>query len=208
MLYAKGEIKMRPTMTILAFAAALTSTLCGAVNLPALSEDALFYDWTVNIQTQHLDRQFQYEGSTLKDKIDRLDVDIYYRDDKSTSTAYESLWYFEGKPLGLELFNKFFVKPGQGVCVSVTHRSNTPSAEEMNAAANAIMRIWVDSQLNQNAVIMVRVPQRSFSSIVSSLQRQGMVETPNVSPDQLKNIPKRLYVESEPRGLEQRLNYM
>ncbi len=178
-----------------------------ASTIPTYADQGPLYDWTVSIRTQHLERQFKYAGSKISDKVDRLDADIYDRDNEKNARPYESLWYFEGKPLGLELFNRFFVERAHGVCIRITHKTATPAESELRAAANAILRVWVDAQINQSASFIVKVPSNSFYTIISYLQNMGMERGAELPPEQLATTPMTLLVQSELPGQEQRLTY-
>src|SRR5947208_3542065 len=122
---------MQRRLTLLGIIAAVMLSICGPTSAPTYAEEAPLYDWTVSIKTQHLERQFKFEGSRLKDKVDRLDADIYYRDNEKEANPYESMWYYEGQPLGLELFNKFFIQKGQGVCIRIKHATANPTDAEL-----------------------------------------------------------------------------
>ncbi len=173
---------------------------------PTQAEEKPLYDWTVQIETKRLERQFEYEGSHLR-LVERLDVDYYYQDQAKAKTIYESAWYHNGKPLGLERFNYFNVPPGQGVCIKVVHKTENPTAEEQQAAANMIVRVWMEAYLNRSGVVMVKVPQRSFSQIINYLHGQGYVTTPETAPEDQGNIPMQLLVEAEQTGQTVLLNY-
>lgn len=166
------------------------------------------YDYTICITTQQLERQFKFKGSQFEDKIDRLDVDVYDKDNEQNANSYKSFWYAEGKPLGLELFHPLAVERGHGVCVRVKHKTQSPTQAEMRAAANAILRLWVDARLNQSAVIVVKVPGDSFYTIVDDLRNQGMEVAPEVPNGADVNEPMTLLIESDSVGQKhQRLAY-
>lgn len=167
------------------------------------------YDWTIAIQTQKLDRQFKYRNSKLTD-IERVDVDYYDKDNVNSPNhvVYESLWYNKGKALGLEKFAEFLIPKGESMSIYVSHKTPNPSNEELQAAANMIMRAWLQAQLNQDAVVTVRVPQQSYSQIVNYLiTEQHMVVTPPAMPEEDVNIPMQLTVETYPKGQNITLNY-
>lgn len=165
------------------------------------------YDYTICMTTQHLERQFKFKGSQFQDKIDRIDADVYDKDNEQNATPYKSLWYSQGKPMGLEMFNRLSVEKGHGVCLRIKHKTNNPTQEEMKAAANAILRLWVDARLNQSAVIIVKVPGDSFYTIIEDLRNQGMdiAQEPNGWD---VNEPMTLLIESDAVGQKhQRLAY-
>ena len=192
--------------------AAIGSLLISASTLKALADanPVALYDWTIAIQTQKLDRQFQYKNSKLTE-IERLDVDYYDKDNVSSPShvAFESLWYCKGKALGLERFADFSIPKGESMSIYVSHKTQNPSNAELQAAANMVMRAWLLSQINQNAVLTVRVPQQSYSQIVNYLlTEQHMVVTAPALPEEDRNIPMQLTVETYPKGQSITLNYM
>lgn len=170
------------------------------------AQEHKLYDWTVCITTQHLERQFKFKESRFENKVDRLDADIYYLDHENEANPYESLWYCDGKPLGLELFNRFSVEKGHGICIRVKHKNGDPEESEMKAAANAILRVWVDARLNQSASFVVKVPASSFYQIVDELRMQGMTRLQNPT-DITVNDPLTLLVQAESSGASERMVY-
>lgn len=188
---------------MIGFASMLVSS-----NAPSSAEVDKLYDYTICLTTQHLERQFKFKGSQLEDKIDRLDADVYDKDNEENASPYKSLWYAQGKPLGLEMFNQLAVEKGHGVCLRVKHKTATPSQAEMKAAANAILRMWVDARLNQSAVIVVKVPGDSFYSIIDDLRNQGMDVAPEAELGVEGNDSMTLLIESDAVGQKhQRLTY-
>lgn len=185
----------------------LVSMLIASSNAASSAKVGDLYDYTICMTTQHLERQFKFKGSQFQDKIDRIDADIYDKDNEQNATPYKSIWYSQGKPMGLEMFNRLSVEKGHGVCLRIKHKTNNPTQEEMKAAANAILRLWVDARLNQSAVIIVKVPGDSFYTIIENLRNQGMdiAQEPNGWD---VNEPMTLLIESDAVGQKhQRLAY-
>jgi len=179
---------MKTDSTLLAILMALTLSAAGTIRLPARADStAQLYDWTVRIQTQRLDRQFNYGNSKLRNLIDRLDVDYYTGDDEGNNKAYESLWYFDGKPLGLERFGPFDIPKAEGICIKVEHAKTSPTREECKDAANMILRMLLEAHVNQSAVITIKVPQQTFDQVVAQLQIQGCSPAPQLAPDQAED---------------------
>lgn len=198
----------RPILSIIGMVAVFTSLLLASNNNPGCAQVAELYDYTICITTQHLDRQFKFRGSQMEDKIDRLDADVYDKDNEQNAAPYKSLWSSQGRPLGLEMFNQFAVAKGHAVCMKIKHKNANPTDGEMKAAANAILRLWVDSRLNQSAVIVVKVPGDSFYSIIDDLRNQGMDVAAEVQNGEDINEPMTLLIESDAAGQKhQRLAY-
>lgn len=158
------------------------------------------YDWVLELETKALDRQFQYQGSTLK-KIEKVQVTYYPAKDQENKSKYEFLWFNQGKAIGLEKQKKLDIPQGEGVCLKVKHSSDSPTPEEKKAAANAILRLAVDTFINKNPVVQVRLPNSSYGEIVSELNNRGMQEAPNSADDFnngfSSNLTLYIYSESE-----------
>ena len=198
----------RRVLSLIGMMAVLTSLFFCNINAANSANEDTFYDYTICITTQHLERQFKFKGSQFEDKIDRLDADVYDKDHEENSAPYKSLWYAQGKPLGLEMFNQLAVEKGHGVCVRIKHKTQNPSEAEIKAAANAILRMWVDARMNQSAVIVVKVPGDSFYSIIENLRNQGMTAASEAGDAEQNNEPMTLLIQSESAGQKhQRLAY-
>ncbi len=198
----------RRALSLIGMFVVFISLLFSTNNAPGCAEVNTLYDYTICITTQHLERQFKFKGSQLEDKIDRLDADVYDKDNEQNKAPYKSLWYSQGKPLGLEMFNTLAVEKGHGVCILIKHKTSAPTQAEMKAAANAILRLWVDARLNQSAVIVVKVPGDSFYSIIEDLRNQGMEVALEVQNGADVNDPMTLLLESDAAGQKhQRLSY-
>lgn len=130
------------------------------------------YDWIVLVKTRKLERQFQYEGSTLKNVVECKVT--YKKKDDDQFHDYESLWYVDGKAYGLERRAKFEeVKAGEGVCLQIDHEDPTASDDEFKASANMIARILVDCHTNRNPLEVIEVKDDSFSRVSQEMQNHG-----------------------------------
>lgn len=179
----------------------LLFSLCLAPKVIAGGMVAAPYDWVLELDSKVLARQFQYDGSTLKN-IEKVSVQYYPSKDDSNKKQYEYLWFNEGKALGMEKLRKFDLPQGEGVAIKVKHGENNPTNEEKKAVANAILRIALDSLLNKNPVNMVEVPVASFSDIAGDLQNLGMIEKPDNGDDFGEGFSPNItiYLYSEPSG--------
>jgi len=159
------------------------------------------YDWTIELDTKVLERQFQYKNSTLKN-IEKVTVQYYPIKDDSQMKAYEYLWFNGGKALGMEKQRKLEIPQGEGVAIKVKHANATATAEEKKATANAILRVALDSLLNKNPVNLVEIPASSFVDVANELQNHGMMEEPENANDFGGGFKPNLtlYLYSEPAG--------
>lgn len=135
------------------------------------------YDWVINLKTQALERQFDYHNSTLK-KIEKIEIEYHPTNEKDNLKTYEFLWYNKGRAYGMEKKRKFDIPKGEGVALKITHAKSNPSNAEYKAAANAILRTALDTYLNKNPIVQVRLPETSFDNISQELINLGMKEAP------------------------------
>ena len=193
----------RRVLSLIGMMIVLVSMLVSSKSSTAHADEIALYDYTICITTQHLERQFKFKGSQLENKIDRLDADVYDKDNEENAAPFKSLWYSQGKPLGLEMFSPLAVEKGHAVCLRIKHKTSSPSDAEMKAAANAILRLWVDARLNQSAVITVKVPGDSFYTIIDDLRNHGMEAAPELERGLDANETMTLLIESDPVGQRQ-----
>lgn len=130
------------------------------------------YDWIIQVDTMSLKRQFEYSGSTLN-PIEKLEVSWHPVDKKDDIKKYESMWFHDGKAVGMEKLRKLDIEKGEGVAIEVKHKDNNATEAEKKAVANAIVRLTLDAYLNKNTVAAVKVPKDSFGSISNKLQEYG-----------------------------------
>jgi hypothetical protein len=182
---------------------------------PAIADEVVSNgrDWTIQLETEQLTEKFSYKGSTLY-PVDKIEVSCIKADSSSTQ-KYEKLWYHDGKAVGIERDHAFGgtnggigIPLGDGICVNVVSKNGHSAHEsESKAAANAIMRIWVDSYMNQSPLVNVQVPAQSFHSIAGYLLTQKCIE---VSPDNIekpRNESMTMLLISNPEGLKMKLAY-
>ncbi len=67
----------------------------------AMAEDSGFQtDYTVNVKTETVQKQFQYKGSVLT-KVTKATIE-YYANSDNQKKPYENVWFNDGHPIGLE----------------------------------------------------------------------------------------------------------
>src|SRR5262249_2474847 len=137
-------------------------------------------DWTVKLKTEELDRYFEYTKSALR-PLDKVQADVYQADDEKSAKTYEKMWFHEGKTFGLERLKSFDVTKGETLRVVITHKNAKATPGETKAAANAILRIWLDAQLNKNPLVVVTVPAQSLQPIADELQTKHKL---TIMPDE------------------------
>ncbi len=135
------------------------------------------YDWVIEMETKPLSRQFEYTDSALK-KIEKVQVAYYPPGGDDNKTAYEYLWFNSGKACGMEKQRKFDLPQGEGVCLKVVHKNGNSTEEEKRASAGAILRLAIDTYLNKNPIVQVRLPADSYNDIVNELTNHGLEVAP------------------------------
>ncbi len=163
-------------------ALALVLALTGAQQVMADGMVSNPYDWVVELETKPLERQFQYEGSSLK-KIEKVQVAYYAPNKEDEKVAYEYLWFNNGKAYGMEKQRKFDLPQGEGVCLKVKHKGGSSSSEERKAAANAVLRLALDTFVNKNPIVQVRLPNESYNDIVNEITSRGFQVAPSDGND-------------------------
>lgn len=130
------------------------------------------YDWTFEIVTERLTRQFDYPGSQLK-PVEKTVISFYPKNKTEEKEEYESIWFKNGQPLGLERKHKFDLPKGEGIRVKVKHKNASPQNEEYKAAANAVERVFLDAYLNKNPVEIVELKNPAFYPVSNALQARN-----------------------------------
>jgi hypothetical protein len=128
------------------------------------------YEYLVTIETAEFPRQLQYSGCPLRPlnkafiKCAKANGDDQYN--------YENLWFCQGKAFGLERLASWAVPSGSSIGIKITHRTVNPSVYEALAAAEAILRIYVDARLNSVSVPTVTVPDETYNDIIVALENE------------------------------------
>lgn len=192
------------------FAKAMFTTLVVSALAPlaVIATDAIDkpYDWTVEIKTEKMERQFEYEGSTLK-PISKANIRYYPMHDEDNKVDYEEVWFHNGKALGLARKHKFELLEGEGVAIKVLHKTDSPEPEEIKAAADAISLIYLDSYLHRNPVVTVIVKNPVFQDISNALQDQQWQILPDNTTDTALDAQVILYLQNEDASSKQTFKY-
>jgi hypothetical protein len=125
------------------------------------------YDWLFTVNIKSFPDQLRYAGSTLC-PFAKAYVS-YAKSDGSNEADYETLWFCKGKTYGLERVAPLSIAPGTGVAIKINFKSNPPGPSELRAAAQCILRLYLDTRLNKDAVQTIILPDGSFSDIITAL---------------------------------------
>jgi len=184
---------------LVAFASAMMLVVSSMVPPPAHSSINinLNYDWVIRVETTALQRTFEYKGSALS-PVTKLSVGYYPVVTPDKTKPYELVWYHNGKPLGMERLGVLGLAQAEGTAIKIVNKG-THGIEEDKASANIILRLMLQTYLNRNPVVLVIVPDDSYTGIISQLQAQG---AKTGAPD--PNSPERrlftMVVQSESAG--------
>lgn len=188
----------------------LVSSLTSFIPLASAAGDInRGYDWTVKVETEQLERYFEYNNSHLR-PFDRISIAYYPGDNEAMSKPYEKMWFHDGKPLGLERAQPFGVTRGENICLTVKHHSAKPTPGEMKAAANTILRVWLDAYVNKNQLVVVKVPNgQSLHGIADELlSKQNLMLMPDSNAEKPVNSTMTLTIVSEEDGQKINLAYL
>lgn len=177
-----------------------TSISMSVLAAPQISKP---FEWTIEIKTQELPGQFQYNTSSIKDVV-KAQMQYFSKDHEDVKTLYEDLWYARTKSLGMERHHKLEIKQGDAVAIRVLHKEDSPSQDERRAAGKAVMKAVLDANLNKNMVATIKVPTNSFYTISSEIQNYHFSPAPSGGGGETPiDSDMNLFLESEPAGLSQ-----
>jgi len=125
------------------------------------------YDWLVTIDVKAFPDQLRYTGSTLNPLVKAYIS--YAKYDGSNENKYETLWFCRGKAYGLERVAPLSIDRGAGVGIRVNFKSSTPGTYEFKAAAQSILRTYLDLRLNRDAVQTAIIPDDNFSDVITAM---------------------------------------
>lgn len=176
---------------------------------PARSTDHLDrpYDWTIEVQTQQLARRFDYPGSTLTSIVKAV-IRYYPTADEGNRTDYESIWYNDGKALGLERLHGMGITQGEGVSLRIVPKTGHSSQQECKAAADLILRLTLDAYVNRNAMVTVRLADESFDRIIEEMLRNPHITRPTGGAEDPADAALSLFLQSESSDRREQLFYI
>jgi hypothetical protein len=179
-------------------------------------------DWVVQIMTKVVEPCLNYPNSKLsplirssiyfeQNVLDPSDVDRELQkrgaepDAAIPETLYEHLYYSHSRALGLRRYKQLVLKPGTTGTIRIT-TSSSSNQEEISAAVNATIRIYLDLYLNKMPLRSIVVPKDSFDLFIQGMQKHGFRNFTAV-PGQFSPSLATLSIRSEPAGRQQYMNY-
>lgn len=187
------------------------------------SAKAVTTDWVISINTKVIERCLNYPNSKLSPLIrssiyfeqnvlepSDLDKELEKRgaepDLVIPETLYEYLYSSHFRTVGMRRFKQLVIKPGTTGTIKVITSNSSFRQEEINAAANATIRMYLDLYLNKMPLRSIVVPRDGFDLFIQELQRHGF-RIFAVVPGQFSQNVATLSIRSEPAGRQQYMNY-
>ncbi|HIA53466.1 MAG TPA: hypothetical protein EYN91_15485 [Candidatus Melainabacteria bacterium] len=187
----------------------LASMFLGALSLSCLPNFAeglgRTYDWIISIETEKLTGYLDQKRSTLKPVVKATVT--YKPGGGGGATKFEELFYHNWIALGMRRYKPLALGSSDQVAIVVTHKQGQSTQEETSAAANAIVRVFLDAYLKGNAVTNIIVPEASLSSIVQNLKQANFYPGDDEKPDQPVFSSIILHLEGSPSGTKQTMFY-
>jgi len=156
------------------------------------ADDNQWKPWLITLAPGSYPQYLDYPGS-LVSPMDKVEVS-YAQPDNEEAWAYEDLMYAKGKAVGCRRWNDLDITPGT---VGVIRVLKTTTNEQLDAAVNALERVYLDLCIGRCMTKYAKVPSETFDMVISALRRDGFRPL-SESPDSDGEIILR--VVSEPAG--------
>lgn len=159
----------------------------------------------VDIKTEHLDNYIRNDKNGY-DKLILARINSQSTRDKGIK-KYEVLWYRKGDPVGMRRFGSLAFRAPQKIALHVMHSSFPAEDDEVKAAANACLRLFLDLNARTMSPSAIVVPKQSFNAFVQRMNQLSFYSSQEPEPNQPVHASIILSVESEPPGMRQLLFY-
>ena len=179
---------------------ALTIILCCAFLFACPASEAGPNDWTVTVSAKRQNQFLNYPGSELTPVIM---TPIQY-DQAGKHVYYEDLYYSKCHPIGLRQYHALDIQPGSSGVIRITNLSQVD--EEGCAAANAVIRTYLDLFLARTLVMYISVPKDAFDNLLQGMERYGFRRF-EIQPEKPVFAMTVLRVVSDPPGRAENLLY-
>lgn len=159
----------------------------------------------VDIKTEHLDNYIRNDKNGY-DKLILARVNSQAPGEKDVK-KYEVLWYRRGDPVGMRRLGSLAFQAPQKIALHVMHSSYPVEDDEIKAAADACLRLFLDLHARTMSPSAIVVPKQSFNAFVQRMNQLGFYSAEEPEPNQPVQASIILSVESEPPGIRQLLFY-
>ncbi len=166
-----------------AIAGSITLTFCGLFTNQAGKTQSLGanYKNMILIETEEVKNEFEYRDSLLG-PVTKAKVSYSFTGGTTEPVPYETLWFRGWQTLGCRRTHELNLGDGQ-VAIQVKHKSGYGSLQEGEAAAKAILRVFVDLYAQKHAITTIIVPDESMGYILNQMPRAGFNPGPKAKPD-------------------------
>jgi len=89
------------------------------------------------------------------------------------SIKYEELWYAKDTTIGCRHSIPLPINPRDRVAIFFASNTRQLSEAEIAACAKALVRLRLETVLNRNAIVTVRVPSYAIKDMISSLEKEN-----------------------------------
>jgi len=162
-------------------------------------------DYTIQAESLLAPRVFEHESFSVRSVV-KSQIAYYPGTAEASKRTYESIWYSNGRPLGMERASTLDIPADKNVDIKIV-QSPCASFDESKASANVIMRLALDILRNQDKVDKVLVPASSFTDILMQLQSKGAaVMPPGEQPPEAAKV--KFKIESATTGMNQYVYFM
>ncbi|HIA53798.1 MAG TPA: hypothetical protein EYN91_17185 [Candidatus Melainabacteria bacterium] len=120
---------------------------------------------------------------------------------------YEVIWYRTGDPVGLRRLGSLAFQPPQKIALHVQHAASPAGDDEIKAAADACLRLFLDLHAKTMSPSAIIVPKQSFNAFVQRMNQLNFYSAEEPEPNMPVYSSIILSVESEPPGVRQLLFY-
>lgn len=142
-------------------------------------------DYLILIETDEDKSEFNYPGSIIGPVVKaKVSYSQPNKEEKEPPVDYETLWYHEWQALGCRRLHTLDIPVGNQITLEVRHRYGLVQMAEAQAAANAILRLYVDAFAQRNCISSIIVPDESISLIANEMGHAGFYVAPPAPPDQ------------------------
>lgn len=87
---------------------------------------------------------------------------------------YQELWFHKANPISCKHFTSFPIKERHEIGIFLNNDRRLSDAE-LTALASTLVRLRLETAINQNMIVTVRVPNESFERLKLELQKQNFV---------------------------------
>jgi hypothetical protein len=160
------------TMTLALAILAIPAAIPAFSQMSATSSQ---YQWLITINTKSAPNVFNYPGANLT-PVSEAAVTVCAATAGAQPAAYETFWGAKGKPLAQERSGALGIPAGQSVAFSIVHDASSPDFTQTQLGVDALLRTFLDTQINSNQVLYVTVPTDTYSDVVNALIQQNFVQ--------------------------------